>query len=58
MNYCLLYFFHGRTLGVVAHGLTKEAAIPAADLGRALARQAQFGADPSGHTYVGEAGDA
>jgi len=32
VNYRLLYFFHGRTVCVMAHGLTKEAAVPAVDI--------------------------
>ena len=58
VNYRLLYFFHGRSVCVVAHGLTKEAALPVADLERALARRSSFAADPAGHTYEEEAGDA
>ena len=58
VNYRLLYFFHGRSVCVVAHGLTKEAAIPVADLERALARRSSFAADPAGHTYEEGAGDA
>jgi putative component of toxin-antitoxin plasmid stabilization module len=54
VNYRLLYFFHGRTVCVMAHGLTKEAAIPNADLQRALARKAAFTAQPALHTYHGE----
>ena len=42
----------------MAHGLTEEAAIPVADLERALARRSSFAADPAGHTYEEEAGDA
>lgn len=58
VNYRLLYFFHGRSVCVVAHGLTKEAAIPVADLERVLARRSCFAADPAGHTYAEEVGDA
>jgi len=28
VNYRLLYFFHGRNVAIVAHGLTKKAAVP------------------------------
>ncbi len=58
VNYRLLYFFHGRTVCVIAHGLTKEAAVSAADLRRALARKAAFTAHPALHTYHGEIDDA
>ena len=58
VNYRLLYFFHGRTVSVVAHGLTKEAAVPAAAINHAIARKAAFTANPSAHTFKGEINDA
>ena len=58
VNYRLLYFFHGRTICVVAHGLTKESAIPATDLRQAMARKAAFIANPTNHTFEGETNDA
>jgi phage-related protein len=51
VNYRLLYFFHGHTIAVVAHGLTKETAIPAADIARALCRKAAYFTDPTAHTF-------
>ncbi len=51
VNYRLLYFFHGQTLAVLAHGLTKEAAVPSRDIDRAIARMQKFVADPAKHTY-------
>jgi ribosome-binding protein aMBF1 (putative translation factor) len=54
VNYRLLYFFHGRTVSVVAHGLTKEAAVPAAAINHAIARKAAFTANPSAHTFKGK----
>jgi phage-related protein len=58
VNYRLLYFFHGQTISVIAHGLTKEAAVPPADIKRAIARRAAFTADPIIHTFRGEIDDA
>lgn len=58
VNYRLLYFFHGRTVCVIAHGLTKEAAVPAADIQRALARKATFTTNPTVHTFRGEINNA
>ena len=58
VNYRLLYFFHGRTVSVVAHGITKEAAVPAASINQAIARKAAFTANPSAHTFKGETNDA
>jgi hypothetical protein len=54
VNYRLLYFFHGRTVCVVAHGLTKEAAVPTADIQRALARKIAFTTNPAQHTFQGD----
>jgi hypothetical protein len=53
VNYRLLYFFRGRGVAVLAHGLTKEGVIPDFDLARALGRKRAFEADPEGHTYAG-----
>jgi hypothetical protein len=58
VNYRLLYFFHGRTVSVVAHGLTKESAVPATDIKQAIARKAAFTANPTTHTFKGEINDA
>ena len=54
VNYRLLYFFHGRTVSVVAQGLTKEAAVSAAEINRAVVRKSAFIANPTAHTFTGE----
>ena len=51
MNYRLLYFFHGKGVAVLAHGLTKEDVIPDSDFARALGRKRAFEEDPEGHRY-------
>jgi len=51
VNYRLLYFFHGRHVAVLAHSLTKEAAVPVADIERALRRKVAFEENPEAHTY-------
>jgi hypothetical protein len=51
VNYRLLYFFHGRNVAIVAHGLTKEDGVPASDIERALSRKRAFEAAPERHTY-------
>ena len=51
VNYRLLYFFHGRHVAILAHALTKEQAVPAIEIERALARKRAFEADPERHTY-------
>ena len=54
VQYRVLYFFHGRNVAVLAHSLTKEDAIPTADIERALKRKGLFAQDPERHTYAHE----
>jgi phage-related protein len=51
VNYRILYFFHGRQLAILAHGLTKERSIPERDLATAIARKRKFEASPDRHTH-------
>lgn len=50
VNYRLLYFFHGRNVAIVAHGLTKEDVVPRMDIERALARKRAYESNPYLHT--------
>ena len=52
VNYRLLYGFHGQTTAILAHGLVKEAEVPAADIDIAIARMTKFSENPGVHTYV------
>lgn len=54
VNYRVLYFFHGRGVALLAHSLTKERAVPKADIERAVERKQRFEADPQAHTYKKE----
>jgi len=56
VNYRLLYFFHGNTVAVVSHGITKEKDIPAKEIDRALEHKAKFVQDPERHTHIEEYG--
>lgn len=49
IQYRMLYFFHGRNIAVVAHGLTKEKAISPADMDRAILRRKHYEKDPAKH---------
>ena len=49
VNYRLLYFFHGRNIAVVAHGLTKVKKVPAAEIDRAIERKNRYEQDPQKH---------
>ena len=52
LNLRVLYFFHGRNVVVVAHGLAKQSAgVPAREIQLARARKAAFETDPKAHTF-------
>ena len=51
VNYRILYFFHGKIAAVLAHGLVKERAVPAADIEEAIRRKRRFEQAPEAHTY-------
>lgn len=51
VHYRMLYFFHGRGVAVLVHGLTKEGPVPDQDIERALRRKHAFEADPEGHAH-------
>lgn len=52
VNYRILYFFHGKDVAILAHGLTKEARVDAADVERALKRKLRLEQDPESHIYL------
>lgn len=52
VNYRVLYFFHGAGVTILTHALTKEAAVPQADIDRSLRRKAAFEHAPTKHTYA------
>lgn len=54
VQYRILYFFHGRHAAILAHSLTKEEAVPAIDIERAIKRKKLFESNPRKHTYEGE----
>src|SRR5260370_35160952 len=51
VNYRILYFFSGRDLVVLSHGITKEGAVPGVEIERAIERKNKFEADPKKNTY-------
>jgi phage-related protein len=55
VQYRLLYFFHGRNLAVIAHGIVKRgSAVPDVDIDRAENRKRHFASNPAQHTYQSE----
>lgn len=51
VNYRILYFFHGKNVALLAHGLTKESQVPPKDIDRAVERKRKYEQDPVEHTY-------
>ena len=54
VQYRLLYFFHGRTMAVLTHALTKEGEVLDIDIDRAIIRKVRFRKDPEKHTHHGD----
>ena len=50
VNYRMLYFFSGQR-AVLAHGFTKEGAVPGIEIDRAIERRRRFERSPDKHTY-------
>ena len=57
VNYRMLYFFHGPQMAILGHALTKEGAIPNAEIERALKRKEAFTRNPARHSYEEEVAD-
>ena len=51
INYRMLYFFHGRDVVVVSHGLVKEQVVPSREIELAIRRRTKFKANPDRHIY-------
>lgn len=57
VNYRILYFFHGPQVAILGHALTKEGAIPNAEIERAMKRKESFTRNPTRHSYEEEVVD-
>lgn len=51
VQYRFLYFFSGKNIVVVSHGLTKESTIPRLDIEVALKRKILFEMNPEKHSF-------
>lgn len=51
VNYRLLYFFEGRTIAILSHGLTKESRVPPREIELAIQRKIKFAQNPLQHTF-------
>lgn len=51
-NYRMLYFFDGRSLAIVTHGLTKHSdKVPTEEIDNALAMKTAYEGDPGAHSF-------
>ena len=51
VQYRVLYFFGGKDVAVVSHGLKKERQVPSLEIDRAIGRKKKFQTTPSKHTF-------
>lgn len=51
VNYRMLYFFHGKTVAVITHGLIKEKRVPDKEIDKAVELKKEFEANPESHTF-------
>ena len=54
IHYRVLYFYHGTTAAIIAHGIVKESAVPPKEIEKAIERKKQFESNPTKHTYLPE----
>lgn len=52
VNFRILYFFHGKSVAVLAQALTKEDKVPKADIERAIRKKKAFEANVAAHSYI------
>lgn len=51
IHHRILYFFHGRGVAVLSHGVVKERAVPPAQIDLAVERKRKFESNPARYTY-------
>lgn len=52
VNYRALYFFYGRSIAVVSHGLTKEDVVPSGEIDRVIKYKKLFESNPHSFSAV------
>ena len=51
INYRMLYFFHGKAVAVLSHGIVKERNVPPKEIDDAIERKKKFEREPKRHTH-------
>ena len=54
VNYRILYFFSGKDIVVISHGISKKAEVPAIEIDRAIERKKKYEANPKVHGAKGQ----
>src|SRR6266852_1301548 len=49
VNYRILYFFSGKDIVVISHGISKKAEVPAVEIDRTIGRKKKYEANPKVH---------
>ena len=53
VHYRILYFFSGKNIIVISHGISKEAEVPAVEINRAIERKKKYELNPQAHGWKG-----
>jgi phage-related protein len=53
-HYRILYFFSGKSIVIISHGLVKVSKVPPKEIKRAIERKIKFEAEPQAHSFRGE----
>ena len=53
VNYRILYFFSGKNVVVISHGISKKVAVPPVEIDRAIERKKKYEANPNVHGWKG-----
>jgi hypothetical protein len=53
VNYRILYFFSGKNIVVISHGISKESEVPAVEINRAIERKKRYETNPKAHGWRG-----
>ena len=51
VNYRILYFFSGKNIVVISHGITKDSKVPDVEINRAMDRKIKYEANPNVHGW-------
>lgn len=52
VHHRLLYFFHGREIVIISHGIIKKDKIPEQEIKKAIIHKQKFELNPKIHTYM------